>query len=121
MITITFARRFEPLFERSEHDFSLLRRAATLALALTLLIAQTCATAHFHQKDFRDNITQGVQGNDGLCSLCLFHFHAPAQAAAPTNGAVPTIVEWRLLRAAGVRPRSPSFALAFSRGPPTLP
>jgi hypothetical protein len=94
-----------------------LRCSATL-LTLLLLIAQSFATAHYHQKDFRDNFTQSVQGNDALCSLCLFHFHAPANQGAPSAEAAPAVAVWRLTPQAVAHLHTPAVALLFSRAPP---
>jgi|ERR1700691_5591083 hypothetical protein len=106
------------MFERSNHEFSLLRRGAVLALALILLFAQSLATAHYHQKDLRTNVTQSVQANDALCSLCLFRFHAPADPGAPHASAAPTAAIWRLTPQARMRLHGPALALVLSRGPP---
>jgi hypothetical protein len=106
------------MFERSEREFSLLRRGATLALAVLLLIAQASATAHFHQKDFRDNLTQSVQGSDALCSLCLFHFHASASPGTPPIKVAPLVAVGLAVHLERVRLHAPAIALLFSRAPP---
>jgi hypothetical protein len=106
------------MFERSEREFSLLRRGATLALALLLLIAQASATAHFHQRDFRDNLTQSVQGGDALCSLCLFHFHASANPGTPPVKVAALVAVGRAVHLERVRLHAPAIALLFSRAPP---
>ncbi|HUN57330.1 MAG TPA: hypothetical protein VMU41_04400 [Candidatus Binataceae bacterium] len=106
--------------ERSEHNLSLMRRSVIVTLALLLLAAQSFSTAHYHQKDFRDNFTHAVQGSDALCSLCLFHFHAPAQAAAPPDIGRPVLAVSRLTPQAIARLHALAIALVFSRGPPSL-
>ena len=106
------------MFERSEREFSLMRRGATLALALLLLIAQASATAHFHQQDFRDNLTRSVQGGDALCSLCLFHFHASANQGTPPLKVAPLVAIGRSVHLERVRLHAPAIALLFSRAPP---
>jgi hypothetical protein len=108
------------MIERSERNFSLLRRGATLALLLLLLAAQSFGIAHYHQRDFRDNLTQAVQGSDALCALCLFHFHAPVNAGAPPDvGGLPLAVS-RLTPHAIARLHALAISRAFSRGPPSL-
>jgi hypothetical protein len=109
------------VFEQSERDVGVIRRGAILALGLFLLIAQASATAHFHQKDFRDNLTRTVQGGDALCSLCLFHFHAPANAGSPPieGGYVPAVS--RLTPQAVARLHALAIARVLSRGPPVSP
>jgi hypothetical protein len=92
-----------------------------LALAALLLIAQTSATAHYHQKDFRDNLTHTVQGGDALCSLCLFHFHAPASAGALPKVGGPALAISRLTPQAIARLQALAIAQVFSRGPPFSP
>jgi|SRR5271156_336377 len=106
------------MLERNNRNSHLMRRGATLALALFLLFAQSLAGSHFHQKDFRDNLTQNVQGGDAICSLCLFHFHAPVNAGAAPASAVPCLAAGRMSCA----DRAPLHAIAASqlwaRGPP---
>ena len=102
----------------SNHGFSLLRSGAVLALTLILLIAQSLATAHYHQKEFRTNLAQSVQGNDALCALCLFRSHAPASPGVPHASAAPVAAIWRLTPQARMRLHGPPAALIFSRAPP---
>ena len=97
-----------------------LRCGATWALALVLALAQSFAAAHYHQKDFRDNFTQSVQGNDALCSLCLFHFHAPANPGAPASDTPRAVVVWRITLPSFVRLHAPAVTFLFSRAPPVL-
>jgi hypothetical protein len=92
-----------------------------MALALLLLTAQSFATAHYHQKDFRDNLTHAVPGGDALCSLCLFHFHVPANASAPTDVGGPALAVSRLTPQAVARLHALAIARVFSRGPPFSP
>jgi hypothetical protein len=107
------------MFERTNGDSNPFRRGATLALALLLLIAQSVAAAHYHQKDFRDRYTQSVQSDDGLCSLCLFHLNARGNLGAAPSTAAPAVAVWRLTRRARVRLHAAAVALLFSRAPPT--
>jgi hypothetical protein len=105
--------------QRSERDFGLIGRGVIMALAILLLAAQSFGTAHYHQKDFRDNLTQTVQGGDALCSLCLFHFHTPANAGAPPTIGAPALVVSRLTPQAMARLHALAIARVFSRGPPS--
>ena len=89
-----------------------------MTLALMLLAAQSFSIAHYHQKDFRDNLTQTAQGGDALCSLCLFHFHAPANGGAPPATGGPTLAAERLTPQAQARLHALTIARVFSRGPP---
>lgn len=104
--------------DRSERDFGLAGRCVITTLALLLLVAQSFGTAHYHQKDFRDNITHAVQGGDALCSLCLFHFHAPANAVAPPAIGKPVLVVASLTPQAQALLHALAIAQVFSRGPP---
>jgi hypothetical protein len=99
-------------------DRTLTRCGAIIVLAFLFLAAQSLGAAHYHQKDFRDSLTHAVQGSDGLCSLCLFHFHAPANPSAPPAFAGPALAIARLKP--HVRPRLclAAVALLFSRAPP---
>jgi hypothetical protein len=107
------------MFERMNRDSSRLRCGANLAIALLLLIAQSAAAAHYHQKDFRHNYAQSLQGDDGLCSLCLFHYHAPANPGTPHSSGAPTVAVWRLTARVLVRLHAAPAVLFFSRAPPT--
>jgi len=107
------------MFERTNRNSRRFRRSAALALALLLLIAQSVAAAHNHQKDFGDHYTQSVQGDDALCSLCLFHFHAPGNLGAPPSSAARAVAVWRLTLQACVRLHTATVGLLFSRAPPT--
>ncbi|MGA2411104.1 MAG: hypothetical protein ABSG46_12035 [Candidatus Binataceae bacterium] len=107
------------MFERTDRDTSLIRRGAILALAALLLFAQAIAGAHFHQKDFRDNLTRDIQGNDALCSLCLFYSHAPASPVAAPITATPFAAEERITPAARTRLHTTAASLLFARAPPT--
>jgi hypothetical protein len=106
--------------ERSRHDNGVIGRSAIMALALLLLAAQSFSAAHYHQKDFRDNLTHAAQDGDGLCSLCLFHFHAPASAGAPPVIVRPTLVVSPLTPQAMARLHALAIARVLSRGPPPL-
>lgn len=106
------------MFERSEHNPGLMRRSVIVALALMLLAAQSFGAAHYHQKDFRDNLTHAAQGGDGLCSLCLFHFHAPANAGAPPDVGGPSLAVSPLTPQAIAQLHALAIARVFSRGPP---
>jgi hypothetical protein len=99
--------------------FGLMRRAAIVGLALLLLAAQSFGTAHYHQKDFRDSIRHAVQGGDALCSLCVFHFHAPANAGAPPDVGGPVLSISRLTPEAKALLHALTIAWVFSRGPPS--
>jgi hypothetical protein len=107
------------MFERTNGDSIPFRRGAVLALGLLLLIAQSVAAAHNHQKDFGEHYTQSVQGNDALCSLCLFHFDAPGNLGAPPSSAAPAVAVWRLTLQPRVRLHVATVGLLFSRAPPT--
>jgi hypothetical protein len=100
--------------------FGLMRRAAIVGLALLLLGVQSFGAAHYHQKDFRDNVRHAVQGDDGLCSLCLFHFHAPANAGAPRDVRGPVLSVSRLTPEAKALLHALAISWVFSRGPPSL-
>jgi hypothetical protein len=108
------------MFERTNRDSSRLRCGANLAIALLLLIAQSAAAAHYHQKDFRHNYEQSVQGDDGLCSLCLFHCHAPANPGTPLSSAAPTVAIGRLTARVLVRLYAAPAVFLFSRAPPPV-
>jgi hypothetical protein len=95
-----------------------MRRGVILALALLMLAAQSFGTAHYHQKDFRDNLTHAAQGGDALCSLCLFHFHAPTNMGAPPDLGGLALVISRLTPQAIARLHALAIAQVFSRGPP---
>jgi len=105
--------------ERSHHDIGLIGRGIIIALGLLLLAAQSFSTAHYHQQDFRDNLTRTVQGGDALCSLCLFHFHAPANTGAPPVIVRPTLVVSPLTPQAMARLHALAIARVLSRGPPS--
>lgn len=104
--------------ERSERNPGLMRRGVIITLALMLMAAQSFSTAHYHQKDFRDNLTRAAQGSDALCSLCLFHFHAPASAVAPPGTGEPARAVSRLTPQAIARLHALAIARVLSRGPP---
>jgi hypothetical protein len=106
------------VFEQSKRDVGVLRRGVILALGVFLLIAQTSAIAHFHQKDFRTNIAHATQDGDALCSLCLFHFHAPASPGTPPDTGGPALAVSRLTPQAIARLHALAIARVFSRGPP---
>lgn len=106
------------MFERTNRESSRFRRSANLAFALLLLIAQSVGAAHYHKKDFRDNYTQSVQDNDALCSLCLFHFHAPAERGAPPSTVAAGTFVSSLAPRMQVRLHTADATLLFSRAPP---
>jgi hypothetical protein len=106
------------MFERSNRGSSSIRRGVVLALAAVLLLAESIAGAHFHQKDFRDNLTQSLRGNDGICSLCLFYSHAPASTGAAPISTTPFVAEEWITQPAFVRLFAPAVSLLFSRAPP---
>lgn len=91
-----------------------------MALVLLLLAAQSFGIAHYHQRDFRDNLAQGVQGNEVLCALCLFHFHAPANAGAPPDVGGLALVVSRLTPHEISSLHALDVSRIFSRGPPSL-
>jgi hypothetical protein len=105
--------------ERSQHNLGLMQRGVILTLALMLLAAQSFSIAHYHQKDFRDNLTRAAQGGDALCSLCLFHFHAPANAVATPGVGGPAVAVSRLTPQAIARLHALAIARVLSRGPPS--
>jgi len=107
------------MIEGTNRHPSRLRCGANLAFALLLLIAQSVGAAHYHQNDSRHNYTQSVQADDGLCSLCLFHFHAPANPGTPLRDAAPAETVVRLTVPALVRTHAAPAILLFSRAPPT--
>jgi hypothetical protein len=107
------------MFERTNRDSSRFRRGANLAFAILLLVAQSVGAAHYHKKDFRDNYTQTVQDNDALCSLCLFHFHAPANPGAPPSTVARGTFVSCLVPRMRVRLHAAAATLLFSRAPPT--
>jgi hypothetical protein len=104
--------------QRSNRDFGLIGRGVIMALAFLLLAAQSFGTAHYHQKDFRDNLTQSVQGGDALCSLCLFHFHAPANPGTPSEVVTPARLIARVTRPAQIRLCTVAIPILPSRAPP---
>lgn len=91
-----------------------------MTLVLLLLAAQSFSIAHYHQRDFRDNLTQGVQSGDALCALCLFHFHAPANAGAPPDVGGLALTVSRLTPHAFAPLNGLEISRVFSRGPPSL-
>jgi hypothetical protein len=105
--------------ESNNHDYGLMRRAAIVGLALLLMAAQSFAVAHYHQQDFRDNVSHAVQGGDALCSLCWFHFHAPANAATPPEVGRELFFVSRLTPGANAVVHALAIARVFSRGPPS--
>jgi hypothetical protein len=113
-------RVVKQMFERTNRDSSRLRCGANLAIALLLLIAQSVAAAHYHQQGFRHNYAQSLQGDDGLCSLCLFHYHAPANPGTPHLGAAPTLAVGRLAARVLVRLYAAPAVFLFSRAPPPV-
>jgi hypothetical protein len=108
------------MFERTNRDSNRLRCGANLAIALLLLIAQSVAAAHYHRKDFRHSYAQSVQGDDGLCSLCLFHYHAPANPGTPLSSGAPIVAIERLTAPVLVRLYEGPAIFLFSRAPPTV-
>ena len=103
----------------SARDLGIIGRGVITTLALLLLIAQSFGAAHYHQKDFRDNITHAAQGGDALCSLCLFHFHAPANATTPPAFGRPALAIASLTPQAQALLHALAIAQVFSRGPPS--
>ena len=65
------------------------RRSVAMATGIFLLLAQLAGAAHVHQR-FLDTSLTGAAAtaiDDGLCALCLFHFHSPsASSPAPEPG-----------------------------------
>ena len=105
--------------ESNKGHFGLMHRAAVVALATLLMAAQSFATAHYHQKDFRDNVSHAVQVGDALCSLCLFHFHAPANAGAPPDVSGSLLSLSQLTPEAKALLHALAIARVFTRGPPS--
>jgi hypothetical protein len=89
-----------------------------LVTALLLLSAQTSATTHFHQHDLRVHLTHSMQGDDALCSLCLFHFNAPANPVGPPPLVGPLTVVGQMVLVERARLHALAIALSFSRAPP---
>ena len=91
---------------------------ALALLALLLIAAQSFATAHFHQRDLRTNLTHSAQDSDSLCSLCLFHFHGPVSIATPPATAELVLVTSRLTPEAKALLHALAIARVLTRGPP---
>lgn len=92
-------------------------RGVALAIAISLLVAQSLATAHYHVKDFRAGFER-TQIAESFCPLCLFHFHAPRNPAAPPMVAGPAVVQQRPAVDRDGRLFIVFLPLRFSRAPP---
>ena len=58
-------------------------RIIAIAAAAFLFTAQLAGAAHIHRADTgaKGSVSASAAVDDGLCALCLFHFHAPANSS----------------------------------------
>jgi hypothetical protein len=58
------------------------RRSVAIATGVFLLLAQLGWAVHIHQWFAGPRLSAAtVAVDDGLCALCLFHFHSPSAAS----------------------------------------
>lgn len=64
------------------------RRNVAIVAGVFLLLAQLAGAAHVHQWFLGPRLSVATAGiDDGLCALCLFHFHSPSVSSqAPELG-----------------------------------
>lgn len=96
-------------------------RVLALATAAMLLYTQLLAVSHVHQQPSpikRISSSSQAAPEDGLCALCLFHFHAQASfSATPTLGhPVPTTYAQPAVDRHWIA--SSQVACLFGRAPP---
>jgi hypothetical protein len=70
-------------------------RAIALATGLILLAAQLAGAAHIHRADnsLKGSVSAAATIDDGLCALCLFHFHSPTNSSPVLSIARPREIE----------------------------
>jgi len=103
------------------HSSGGLRRARNLATvaAMLLLLAQSLSAAHYHPLPTPDKIlVNSAAGDDGVCSLCLLHFHSPTLSAASLSLAIPAAVHKVLPRPGAVELLCGFDSHLFGRAPP---
>jgi len=68
---------------------SMSARSIALAAAVFLFAAQLAGVVHIHRADnsLKGSVSVAATLDDGLCALCLFHFHSPTSSSP-----VPSIV-----------------------------
>jgi hypothetical protein len=95
------------------------RRTAIVAAAL-ILLAQSLGAAHYHPAPTVQKLSasSAASVDDGLCALCLLHFHAPSAMSPLPSLAVPAAVQHLGLSASRSRRASSLDSHLFGRAPP---
>jgi len=67
------------------------RRSIAIAAGIFLLLAQLAGAAHVHQWLAGPWLSKAAATSidDGLCALCLFHFHSPSAASQTLDLSAP--------------------------------
>jgi hypothetical protein len=70
---------------------SMTARGIALAAAVFLFAAQLAGVAHIHRADnsLKGSVSAAAIIDDGLCALCLFHFHSPTSSSPVPSIAPP--------------------------------
>jgi hypothetical protein len=95
-------------------------RGATVAIAVSLLLAQLIATAHVHPGFLIKGVSDGAHGvaSEVTCPICVFHAHAPSSAAAAFLLVVPFLSEGFVATARRSRLLCAPKPQLFGRAPP---
>jgi hypothetical protein len=99
---------------------SMSARGIALATAVCLFAAQLAGTAHIHRADnsLKGSVSAAATIDDGLCALCLFHFHSPTNSSPVLSIARPREIE-EIAAITGPLAVSPFFASRlYGRAPP---
>jgi len=97
------------------------RRARKLAAvaAILLLLAQSLSVAHYHPLPIQSKISASLAaGDDGVCSLCLFHFHSPTVSASSLSLTIPAAMRKVRPLAGAIELRRGFDSHLFGRAPP---
>jgi hypothetical protein len=100
------------------------KRAIAILIAAAVFVAQLLALSHVHQqptrvKQLSESIT--LSANDGLCALCLLHFHAQTVTDSPLSFFRPFLPVFVGPAGERLHYSVPLGSSIFGRAPPLLP
>src|ERR1700674_3912532 len=95
------------------------KRIVTHAAAAIFMLAQFLGIAHFHLRpvEHRYSATAVATADDGLCAVCVLHFHSAAAFAIAPSASAPTPTQRFVVFAAGPRIGSSYRSHRFGRAP----
>jgi hypothetical protein len=104
---------------KSRRQTGFMRRVATIA-AITLLLAQMIAAAHYHRVAVQQEVASSAGAGiaDTSCAICAAHFHSPVTSAVVPALDTPTALDAIVPIAVQTGPLSTLIPKLFGRAPP---